>query len=153
MVVMKAGMSDSADGLRSKFLQTLKEKAQRLKTEVIALTFAYRDRRTPWYAKAWAALVVVYALSPIDLIPDFIPVLGYLDDLILVPAGIALALKMIPADVMAEAREKAKQAAGAALNLSKGPGGRLGKWGAVVTVCIWLVLLALIGSLVYRILK
>ena len=61
-----------------------------------------------WYAKAWAALVVAYAFSPIDLVPDFIPVLGYLDDLLLVPLGIFLALKLIPAEVMVESREKAK---------------------------------------------
>jgi uncharacterized membrane protein YkvA (DUF1232 family) len=143
-------MSDSAGGPRSKFLQNLKEKAQRLQTEVVALMFAYCDRRTPWYAKTWAALVVAYALSPIDLIPDFIPVLGYLDDLILVPAGIALALRMIPADVMAEAREKA-------LRLRSGqvtdPGGGMGKWGAVGIICIWLVVLALVGGFVYRLMK
>jgi uncharacterized membrane protein YkvA (DUF1232 family) len=142
---MKVGMSDSAGGPRFKFLKTLKEKAQQLQTEVVALVFAYRDRRTPWYAKAWAALVVAYALSPIDLIPDFIPVLGYLDDLILVPAGIVLALKMIPAELMEEAREKARQASGL--------GGGMGRWGAAVIVCIWLVVLVLVGWIVYRIIK
>jgi len=92
-----------------KLIDTLKQKARALKRDVTALWFAYRDPRTPWYAKVFSAVVVAYALSPIDLIPDFVPVLGYLDDLILIPAGIALALKMIPAEVMAEARIKADE--------------------------------------------
>ena len=79
-----------------------------LKRETIALYLACRDPRTPWYAKAFAAVVVAYALSPIDLIPDFVPILGYLDDLILVPLGLALAVKMIPDSVMAECREQAR---------------------------------------------
>ena len=94
---------------KSNLLSKLKDRATVLKRDVFALWFAYRDARTPWYAKGFAALVVAYAFSPIDLIPDFIPVLGYLDDLILVPAGIALALKMIPIGVMSDARAKAEQ--------------------------------------------
>lgn len=78
-----------------------------LKTETYALSLAYRDPRTPWYARVWAALVVGYAFSPIDLIPDFIPVLGYLDDLLLLPLGIWVALKLIPPEVMADARSQA----------------------------------------------
>lgn len=78
-----------------------------LKRETLALYYASRDPRVPWYAKAWAGLVVAYALSPLDLIPDFIPVLGYLDDLLLIPLGISLALKMVPADVLAECRARA----------------------------------------------
>ncbi|MDD5065959.1 MAG: YkvA family protein [bacterium] len=88
--------------------KNLKERARELKTEAYALYLAYRDPRVPWYAKAFAACVVAYALSPIDLIPDFIPVLGYLDDLVLIPLGIALAVKMIPGPVMLEARGKAR---------------------------------------------
>ena len=80
-----------------------------LKKETLALFLAYKDPRTPWYAKAFAGLVVAYAFSPLDLIPDFIPVLGYLDDLILIPAGIALALKMIPAEVMRDSRIAAQE--------------------------------------------
>ncbi len=76
--------------------QQWKAVARRLKREVRALYLAYRDPRTPWYGRAFAAIVVAYALSPIDLIPDPIPVLGYLDDLILIPLGVALALRMIP---------------------------------------------------------
>jgi len=75
---------------------------------VLALWLAARDRRTPWYAKACAAAVVAYALSPIDLIPDFIPILGYLDDLVIVPAGILLAVKLVPRDLMAEFRAQAE---------------------------------------------
>lgn len=86
---------------------TLRTWARNLKRDVIALWIAARDQRVPWYAKALAGVIAAYALSPIDLIPDFIPVLGYLDDLIIVPAGIWLALRMISPDVMAELRERA----------------------------------------------
>jgi uncharacterized membrane protein YkvA (DUF1232 family) len=85
-----------------------KQRANGLKYEILALYWAYRDPRVPWYAKVFMAAIIGYALSPIDLIPDFIPVLGYLDDLIIVPAGIYLALKMIPKEVLAECREKAR---------------------------------------------
>jgi len=86
-----------------------KKLAQGLKIEIFTLYYAYRNPKTPWYAKAWAALVVAYALSPIDLIPDFIPVLGYLDDLILIPLGIALAIRLIPKTICAESRELAQR--------------------------------------------
>ena len=85
----------------------LKQWARALKRDVVALWIAGRDRRVPWHAKAVAAAVAAYALSPIDLIPDFIPVLGYLDDLILVPLGIALAVRLIPPKLMAEFRAEA----------------------------------------------
>ena len=88
-----------------------KTRVRALKAETLALYLAYRDPRTPWYAKVWAAIVVAYAFSPVDLIPDFIPVLGYLDDLLLIPLGIALALKLIPPDVMADSRVKAAEIA------------------------------------------
>ena len=84
-----------------------KEKVKRLKTDVYALYLAFKDRGTPWYAKAFIILVVAYALSPVDLIPDFIPVIGYLDDLILVPAGIYLAIKIVPGDILTECRKRA----------------------------------------------
>ncbi len=87
-----------------------RERARALKLETLALYFAYRDPRMPWYARAWAGLVLAYAFSPIDLIPDFIPVLGYLDDLLLVPLGIALALRMAPGAVMESARQEARAA-------------------------------------------
>jgi uncharacterized membrane protein YkvA (DUF1232 family) len=81
--------------------------ARALKREVVAVWIAARDPRVPWYAKALALVVAAYALSPIDLIPDFIPVLGYLDDLIIVPLGILLVVRLVPADLMAEFRAEA----------------------------------------------
>jgi len=87
----------------------LKERAKQAKRDAIALYYVLLDKRTPWYAKAIAALTVGYALSPIDLIPDFIPVLGYLDDLLIVPAGIALALRLTPREVVSDARERAER--------------------------------------------
>ena len=85
-----------------------KTKSKQLRSEVYALYLASKHPRTPWYAKTFAVLIVGYALSPIDLIPDIIPVVGYLDDLIIVPAGIALLIKMIPEEVLEECREKAR---------------------------------------------
>jgi uncharacterized membrane protein YkvA (DUF1232 family) len=84
-----------------------RQRARQLKRETYALYLAYRDPRVPWYAKLLAACVVAYAFSPIDLIPDFIPVLGTLDDLVLVPLGIALSVKLIPPQVMVECRARA----------------------------------------------
>jgi uncharacterized membrane protein YkvA (DUF1232 family) len=91
-------------------LTSWKRRAKGLKSEVYALYLACKDPRTPWYAKAFAAMVLGYALSPIDLIPDFIPVLGYLDDLVIVPAGMALLIRMIPKEVLEECRERARNA-------------------------------------------
>jgi len=88
-------------------MQRLKAWAQRLKAELVALWFCTRHPRTPLYAKALAVALVAYAFSPIDLIPDFIPVLGYLDELILLPAGIWLVLRLTPADVLVECRAQA----------------------------------------------
>jgi uncharacterized membrane protein YkvA (DUF1232 family) len=85
--------------------------ARSLKRDIVALWIAARDPRVPWHAKALAAAVAAYALSPIDLIPDFIPVLGYLDDLIIVPAGIWLAVRLIPHELMLEFREQAARRA------------------------------------------
>ena len=82
----------------------LKTWAKALKRDVIALWIAARDPRTPWYAKAVAGGVAAYAMSPIDFIPDFVPIIGLLDDVLIVPLGIALAVKMIPAPLMAEFR-------------------------------------------------
>jgi uncharacterized membrane protein YkvA (DUF1232 family) len=86
-----------------------KQRARQLRAELVALWLAYRDPRVPWYARLLAAVVVGYAFSPIDLIPDPIPVLGYLDDLVLIPLGIVLALRLIPEPVMAECRVKAQE--------------------------------------------
>ena len=89
-------------------LKTWKEQARKLKLEIYTLWLAYRMPGVPWYARAFTALVVAYAFSPIDLIPDFIPVLGYLDDLILVPLGVTLALRMLPKELVATARTEAE---------------------------------------------
>lgn len=85
-----------------------REKARHLQRETYALYFAIRDPRVPWYAKALAAGIVGYAFSPIDLIPDFIPVVGYLDDLVLIPLGVMAVRAMIPVGVLAECRERAR---------------------------------------------
>ena len=119
-----------------------RQRMQQLKQETFALYLAYKDPRVSWYARLWVALVVGYALSPIDLIPDFIPVLGYLDDLILIPAGIWVALKLVPAPVLAECRERA------AVELAEG---RPVSWGtAVIIVIIWLVVAAGLTSIAIR---
>ena len=107
----------------------LAEWAHALKRESLALYYAARDPRTPWYAKVVAGAVVAYALSPIDLIPDFIPVLGYLDDLLLLPLGIWLALGLVPAPVLADARHRAE----ATLEQPRS------RTAAMVIVAIWVV--------------
>lgn len=88
-------------------LSHLRQWARKIKSDVIALWFAQSNPRTPWYAKALGLIVVAYALSPIDLIPDFIPVFGYLDDMVLLPALIWLTLRMLPSDVIEESRRQA----------------------------------------------
>lgn len=88
----------------------LRQWARRIKRDTYALYLACRDSRVPWYAKVVAACVVAYAFSPIDLVPDFVPVLGYLDDVIIVPLGILLALRLVPPAVMVECRERAEAA-------------------------------------------
>ena len=122
-----------------------KQRAGQLRQETYAVYLAYRDPRTPWYARLFAALVVGYAFSPIDLIPDPIPVLGYLDDLILVPLGITLALKMIPPLVMTECRAQAR----ATLDEGK-PVNRIA---AAIVIAIWLLLAAAMGAATVRILR
>jgi uncharacterized membrane protein YkvA (DUF1232 family) len=121
-------------------LASLRQKGRAVKRECHALYFAARDPRTPWYVKAFAAGIAAYALSPIDLIPDFIPVLGILDDLVLLPLAIVVVLKLIPAEVMAESRGRAAEAA--ARPASRGV--------TVVIVLIWIAALAVTGWLVYR---
>jgi len=110
-------------------LEKWKQRARELKTEIHALFLAIKDPRVPWYAKLSAICVVAYALSPIDLIPDFIPVVGYLDDLILVPLGIGLTIRMIPLEVLSECRAKAK-----ARTIE---GTALGWIGATVIILLW----------------
>jgi uncharacterized membrane protein YkvA (DUF1232 family) len=119
-----------------------KQRAGQLKIEVYAIWLAYRDPRVPWYARIFAACVVGYAFSPIDLIPDPVPVLGYLDDLILIPLGVTLALKMIPAQVMAECRAKARDV------MSQGK--PVNRTAAVLIVAVWLLLAAAVVLLMVR---
>jgi uncharacterized membrane protein YkvA (DUF1232 family) len=119
-------------------------RARQLKTETYALYLAYRDPRTPWYARVFAACVVAYAFSPIDLIPDFIPVLGYLDDVLLVPLGIALTLKMIPAEVMAESRVRAREVMAAGKPVNWWAAIFIGvSWALAAGVTIWLAVQAI----------
>ena len=113
----------------------LKRWASRLKAEVYALYLAYRDPRVPLYARVFAAIVVGYAFSPIDLIPDVIPVLGYLDDLVLVPLGVALAIRMIPAHVLVECRERSREV------IARGK--PVNRVAAAVVVAVWIALAAL----------
>jgi uncharacterized membrane protein YkvA (DUF1232 family) len=128
--------------LSSNRLARWEDRARELKQEVHALAFACKDPRVPWYAKVLAVCVVAYALSPIDLIPDFIPVLGYLDDLILVPLGIYFVLRMIPDEVMTECRERAKEFANQQ---------RPTNWfAAAVVIIIWIVLALLAVWLLTR---
>lgn len=110
-------------------LTSLRDWARAIKRDVTALFLASRDPRTPWLAKMVAVLVVAYALSPIDLIPDFIPVIGYLDDLILVPLGIVLAVRLIPANLMLEFRRSADAS-------GRLPASRIA---AVIVVAIWII--------------
>jgi uncharacterized membrane protein YkvA (DUF1232 family) len=100
------GRLDGEPGL----IEFWKQKSRQIKFQTYALYFAYRDPRTPWFAKGFIALVVAYAFSPIDLIPDFIPVLGYLDDFILIPLGVMLAIRMIPREVKVDSEERARRA-------------------------------------------
>ncbi len=118
----------------------LHEWARALKRESLALYYVARDPRTPWYAKLLATAIVAYAVSPIDLIPDFIPVLGLLDDLLLLPVGIWLVLRLLPATVMVEARERARQ------TLER-PTSRTA---AAVIIAIWICCAALAGLWIAR---
>ena len=121
-------------------IRRLESWARKLKVEVYALYLAYRDPRVPWYTRVFAAVVVGYAFSPIDLIPDVVPVLGYLDDLIVVPLGVVLAIKMIPPQVLAECREKARETEDRPVN----------RVAAVVVIAVWIALAALVLWLAFR---
>jgi uncharacterized membrane protein YkvA (DUF1232 family) len=122
-------------------VERLRARAKELKAWTYALYSAYRDPRVPWYARVFALCVVAYAVSPIDLIPDFVPVLGYLDDLVLVPLGIALAIRMIPADILAEHRERGRVLASE---------GKLVSWGAAAAIALIWLALAIGGLMLLR---
>lgn len=123
-----------------KLTERLARRAKDLRSDTYALYLAARDPRVPWYAKVTAGLVVAYAVSPIDLIPDFIPVLGMLDDLVLIPLGLTLALKMIPREVMDEHREEARK------QLTRENPRR---WvGVAIVIGVWALIAALVIALV-----
>lgn len=115
---------------------------QALRREVFTLYVAFRHPRVPWYAKALAIAVVGYALSPVDLIPDFIPLLGYLDDLVLIPLGVWLVVRLIPPEVLAQCRRDAESLAGRVI--------RAGRVAAVVILLFWLLTAVLILRLLLR---
>jgi uncharacterized membrane protein YkvA (DUF1232 family) len=123
-------------------IERFKRRARQLKAETLALYLAARHPGTPWYAKLFVAAVAAYALSPIDLIPDFVPVLGYLDDLIVIPLGIALAVKMVPASVLSECRAQAQE-----VMLNRKPASRVA---AAFIVVVWIALAAFCTLWVYR---
>jgi uncharacterized membrane protein YkvA (DUF1232 family) len=125
-----------------RLVQGWRDWADRLRVDTFAVYLACRDPRTPWYAKVFAGCVVAYAFSPLDLVPDFIPIVGYLDDLILVPVGIAIALRMIPPLVLEESRGKARGV------MARSP---VWRWGpALVVIAIWVSMLALAAVVVAR---
>ncbi len=118
----------------------IRQWARTLKRDVVALWIAARDRRVPWYAKLLAGAVAAYALSPIDLIPDFIPVLGYLDDLIIVPAGILLTIRLIPSGLMDEFRAEAALRENRPTSIAA----------AIAIGCVWLAALGLAAFWAYH---
>jgi uncharacterized membrane protein YkvA (DUF1232 family) len=124
--------------------EKLKERARQLKAETYTLYLAARDPRTPWYVKFLVGGIVAYAYSPIDLIPDFVPVLGYLDDLILIPLGMALVIRLVPDPVLAECRTRAREAI-----QSRKPVSRVA---ASVIIVIWLALAGLCVVWIYEVL-
>jgi uncharacterized membrane protein YkvA (DUF1232 family) len=124
--------------MMQRLLKNWKSFVKRMKVELYALYLGYKDARTPLYARIFAACVVGYALSPIDLIPDFIPVIGYLDDLVIVPLGIWLSLKMIPATVMSESREKAQDFAKHNLPINRAI------VGLIIAACLFFAILAVV---------
>jgi uncharacterized membrane protein YkvA (DUF1232 family) len=136
-------MAGTMTSRKASTMQRWKQWARLVRRDAHALYLAARDPRVPWYAKAVAIAVAAYALSPIDLIPDFIPVIGYLDDLVIVPLGIALVVWMIPPHVMAELRSLADAAEGQPVS----------KVAATVIVTVWIVALALAAWAIVRMLS
>jgi len=123
-------------------LASLKARARQLQEHTLTVYYAARDRRTPFFVRALAVLVAAYALSPIDLIPDFIPVLGYLDDLVLVPLGVALVVRLTPPAVIESARLQAQEASSKPVSYT----------GAAIIVAIWLLLIGAIAAWGFRVL-
>lgn len=119
----------------------LKYKARLLKQNILVIYLAYKDSRVPWYARLVAICVVAYAFSPIDLIPDFIPILGYLDDLILIPLGVALVIRLIPQSILEEYRDRAEE-----LRKQKKPKNWLV---GILFVAIWILCAVWLIELVY----
>jgi len=126
-------------------IEKMKEKTSELKKQVFALYLAYKKKETPLIAKVFTAVVVAYALSPIDLIPDFIPVLGYLDDFILIPMGVAIALKLIPAEIMEECRKEAEAKLQSDIPEAKAAG--------VIIVMLWILILGFIGYMILAVIR
>jgi uncharacterized membrane protein YkvA (DUF1232 family) len=122
-------------------VSTLRRWARALKQQALVVYYAARDPRTPWPVRLFALAVAAYAFSPIDLIPDFIPVLGYVDDLILIPLGVALVVRWVPADVMADAKAKAHDTA--RRPTSRGM--------AVVIVAVWIALTVALGAWAWKV--
>jgi uncharacterized membrane protein YkvA (DUF1232 family) len=120
----------------------LRERVHALKRDTLALYLAARHPRTPWYAKALAAFFAAYLLSPIDLIPDFVPVLGYLDDLVVVSLGLVIVVRLVPGDVMDECRKRAAETFVAGRPISKSA--------AAVVIVVWILALALVGAFFAR---
>ncbi|OFX24160.1 MAG: hypothetical protein A2041_03450 [Bacteroidetes bacterium GWA2_31_9b] len=118
------------------FINKLKGKAKKLKNEIIAISLAFNDKRTPLFTKIIIGLTISYALSPIDLIPDFIPIIGYLDDLIILPLMITLSIKLIPSEVMIDCRMRSQNES----KLNK----KIGLISAIFIILIWIGLLGLI---------
>jgi uncharacterized membrane protein YkvA (DUF1232 family) len=117
------------------------QRVRGLKRDVVAIALAVRDPRVPWYTKAVGVCVVAYALSPIDLIPDFVPVLGLLDDLVLVPLGLLLLVRLIPADILAKHRAAATAVVERPVSWA----------GAAAVIAIWALVAALLAALVWRV--
>lgn len=114
-------------------LAKIKEKAKQIKKQIVVVYLAYMHKDVKWYTKAFLLLIIIYALSPIDLIPDFIPILGYLDDIILIPLGVVLAIKMIPKDIWEECKKQAENG----ITIDKKYKGI----GALLIILIWVIVI------------
>lgn len=123
-------------------IKEIKKKAQEIKKDIIILYIAFKKKETPWYAKVMAGITIGYALSPIDLVPDFIPVLGYLDDIVILPLFILLSIKLIPHSIIEGVKLEAE-------NLQQDK--RVKEWYyAVPIICIWIAAVIIIGKILLR---